>query len=200
VKNPFDPGYFSENDLQQAGFKTLGKSVRIAKNCTIIGLENIEIGNNVRIDGYCSLIAANPGFLKIGSFIHIGAYSLLSAGSGITIEDFAGLSQSVKIYSQSDDYTGNHLTNPTVPEKFTGVTRGMVTVHRHVIIGSGSVILPSVTIGEGCAVGALSLVNRSLEEWGIYTGCPTKKIRDRSKQLLTLEKRLLTENTSTLLP
>ncbi len=191
--NPFNPGYYNEHDLKQAGFNALGHNVQIAKNCTIIGLENIEIGNNVRIDGYCSIIAAGSGWLKLGSHIHIGGYCLLSAGDGIHMEDFSGLSQGVRIYSRTDDYSGKHLTNPTVPEKYTGITRGTVTLGCHVIIGSGSVILPKVSIGEGTSVGALSLVNKSLDSWGVFVGCPAKRLKDRSKRLLELEAELRQE-------
>lgn len=192
--NPFNPGYYNEHDLKEAGFKAIGQNVQIARNCTIIGLENIEIGNNVRIDGYCSIIAAGSGWLKLGSFIHIGGYCLLSAGDGIHMEDFSGLSQGVRIYSRTDDYSGNHLTNPTVPGKYTGITRGTVTLGRHVIIGSGSVILPKVSIGEGSSVGALSLVTKSLESWGVFFGCPARRLKDRSKRLLELEADLRQEN------
>jgi acetyltransferase-like isoleucine patch superfamily enzyme len=193
MNNPFDPGYFAEGDLRDAGFKTIGHNVRIAKNCTIIGLPNIEIGSNVRIDGYCSIIAADGGSLRIGSFVHIGGYCLLSAGDGIALDDFAGLSQGVHIYSRTDDYSGKYLTNPTVPKQFTGITGGQVTLGRHVIIGSGTVILPRVTIGEGSSVGALSLVTKSLESWGVYGGCPATKLKARSKGLLELEGQMMRE-------
>jgi acetyltransferase-like isoleucine patch superfamily enzyme len=190
MPNPFDPGYYTEHDLKDAGFKRLGRNLRIDKNCTIIGLENIELGDNVRIDSYCTIVAAGNGWLKLGSYIHIGGYCLLSAGSGIHMEDFSGLSHGVKVYSRSDDYTGKYMTNPTVPEKYTGVHQGPVILGRHVIIGCGSVILPNLTIGEGSSVGALSLVSKSLDPWGIYVGCPADKVKDRSNRLLELEAEL----------
>ena len=193
ITKPFDSGYYSEDDLKNAGFKSLGKNVRIAINNTIIGLENITIGDNVRIDGYCSIIAAKDGWLNIGSYIHIGGWCFLSAGDGIRMEDFSGLSQGVKIYSRTDDYSGKHLTNPTIPEKFTKVTQGTVVLGRHVIIGAGSVILPKVTIGDGSSVGALSLVTKDLGDWGIYAGCPAKLLKARSKRLLELEMQLKKE-------
>jgi galactoside O-acetyltransferase len=111
----------------------------------------------------------------------------MSAGDGIRLEVFSGISQAVRIYSSTDDYSGKQLKNPTVPEKYTGVTRGRVVLWRHVIIGSGSVILPGVTIGEGSAVEALSLVTKSLDPWGHYFGCPAKRLKHTSKQLLELE-------------
>ncbi|RDD82676.1 acyltransferase [Dyella tabacisoli] len=188
--NPFLTEYMEEGELRSLGFKAVGKNVRIARNNTIAGLENIEIGDNVRIDPYCSIIATGTGWLKIGSYVHIAGYCLLSAGDGIQMDDFSGISQGVHVYSRTDDYTGEALTNPTVPSKYTKVRGGTVHLSRHVIIGSGSVILPQVTIGEGSSVGALSLVTRSLEPWGIYTGTPARKLKARSQKMLTIEKAL----------
>jgi acetyltransferase-like isoleucine patch superfamily enzyme len=193
MSNPFNSSYYNEEELAEFGFKSIGTNVQIAKNCTIVGLSNISIGNNVRIDGYCAIIAAGNGWLNIGSFIHIGGWCYLSAGDGITMEDFSGLSQGVKIYSRTDDYTGKSLTNPTVPEHFTSITHGAVTLKKHVIIGSGTVILPKVTIGEGSSVGALSLVTKSLDSWGVYFGSPVKRLKNRSKRLLELETKLIEE-------
>lgn len=190
----FNLGYYSENDLKQAGIKQVGTNVMIYKNCTIVGLQNISIGDNVRIDAYCSIIVPRDGFLRIGSYVHIGGFCHLSAGDGITMEDFSGLSQRVSIYSRTDDYGGEYLTNPTVPVEYTGYHGGPVTLKRHVIIGSGSVILPGVTIGEGSSVGALALVNKSLDAWGVYAGCPARFFKARSKKLLDHEKKLVKRN------
>jgi galactoside O-acetyltransferase len=190
--NPFDRGYYTEADLQEAGFRRLGRDVRIAKDCTIIGLENIELGNHVRIDSGACLLAGG-GSLRVGSYVHIAAQALLAAGAGIVMEDFSGLSHGVRIYSRTDDYTGRHLTNPTVPAEYTGVVSGEVVLGRHVIIGSGSVVLPRVQVGEGSAVGALSLVTKSLEPWGVYFGAPVKRLKNRSQKLLELEAKLRAE-------
>lgn len=193
--NPFDPGYLNEEELDSAGFKKIGRNVRIAKTCTIVGLPNIEVGNNVRIDGYCSIIAAGSGFVRIGSFVHVAGYCGIYAGYGCTMEDFSGLSAGVRIYTGTDDYSGRFLTNPTVPAKYTGVRTGAVVLRRHVIVGTGAVILPGVVAEEGACVGALSLVSRSLDAWTIYGGCPAKPLKERSRALLDLEKRLLAELT-----
>ena len=59
------------------------------------------------------------------------------------------------------------------------------------IIGSGSTILPRVILAEGAAVGSMSLVNKSLEEWGIYAGIPCKRVKDRKREVLEKEKLLV---------
>ena len=189
--NPFDPGYYNEIELRKIGFKSVGSNVLIAKNNTIIGPENIQIGNNVRIDGFCSFIVPGDGSLILGSNIHIGGYCFLSAHNGIKIDDLSTLSQGVKIYTRNDDYSGQFLTNPTVPEIYRGVSYGPVHLLRHSVIGSNSIILPDIIIGIGVSVGAQSLVKSNLDNWGVYAGSPTKKIKERSKQLLTLEQSYL---------
>ena len=78
-----------------------------------------------------------------------------------------------------------------VETEFLNVNIKPVSIGRHVIIGSGSVILPGVRIGEGSSVGPLSLVTKSLDEWGVYLGVPAKKIKRRKKDLLEQEKLLL---------
>lgn len=189
----FNTGYFDEHVLRMNGFKSVGSNVMISKNCTIVGAENISIGSNVRIDAYTTLIATGDGYIDIGSYIHIGTCCLLIGGDGIVMEDFSGLSHGVKIFSRADDLSGEYLVNPLVPEKYTHVTRGCVTLKRHVVVGASSVIVPNVTIDEGTVVGALGLVSRSLPPWSIFLGNPLKKIKDRSKTLLKYENELLGE-------
>lgn len=192
-KNPFKTEYFTERELRTFGFKAIGENVKIAKNCNISGLSNISIGNNVIIDAYCSIIATGNGKLKIGSFIHIGAFCHMLASGGIDLKDFSGLSQGVKIYSKTDDYSGHSLTNPTIPDKYKSVKKGKVILHEHVVIGSGSVILPNVKIGEGTAVGALSLVSSNLDSWMIYIGNPLRKLTKRSRELLDEKEKFYNE-------
>jgi len=190
----FGPTHYSEVELAGEGFRSLGKNVRIARNCTIIGAENISIGDNVRIDGYCTLVATGNGYINLGSYIHIGGYCVLLAGEGITMEDFSGLSWGVQVYTKSDDFSGRYMTNPTVPTKYTGVKGGPVDMKRHTIVGANSVILPKVTLEEGVAVGAMSLVSKKLASWGIYSGFPAKRIKERSCKLLEYEKLLIADN------
>jgi acetyltransferase-like isoleucine patch superfamily enzyme len=58
-------------------------------------------------------------------------------------------------------------------------------------VGTGAIIFPGVVISEGAAVGALSIVNKSLDSWGMFVGQPARKIKDRSKNILKLEEKFL---------
>lgn len=180
--------FYSENELEEIGFKFLGKNVLISRKASIYGADRMIIGNNVRIDDFSIL----SGSIELGNYIHIAAYCALFGGSkGIQMMDFSALSSRCAIYALTDDYTGSTMTNPTIPDKYKNVYEKKVILEKHVIVGTGTSILPGVTLGEGAAVGSMSLVNHSIDGWGIYVGCPCRKIKDRSKQLLEFEKELM---------
>ncbi len=187
MKNPFNLGYYKTEELKNFGFLSIGDNVQIAKTCNIVGIENISIGNNVRIDAFTTIVSSKKEKIIIGSNIHIGAYCYLSGNYGMEIYDFSNISQSVKLYTNSDDFSGNSMTNSTIPDKYKNISFGKIILKKHVIIGSGSVVMPSVILEEGVAIGALSFVNKSLKEWRIYIGCPVKTLKERSRKIIELE-------------
>ncbi|MGL6373609.1 hypothetical protein ACSZMY_08205 [Aeromonas hydrophila] len=67
------------------------------------------------------------------------------------------------------------MTNPMVPSEYTNVKHADVKLEKHVVIGSGSLLLPGITLHEGVAVGALSMVRTDCEAFSIYMGVPAKK-------------------------
>lgn len=178
--------FLTEKQLNEMGFAALGHNVLISDKASIYGAHRIKIGNNVRIDDFCVLSAGNGG-IEIGNYVHIAVFALLIGAGKITVSDFAGVSSRVSIYSSNDDYSGLFLTNPTVPVEYTNVTHADVYLGKHVIIGSGSVVLPGVILHDGVAVGSLSLVTKDCDEFGIYIGSPAKKIKNRKRDLLELE-------------
>lgn len=183
--------FYNVEELKELGLKKYGENVLISRNAILYNPEDIEIGNNVRIDDFTTI----SGKVKLGSYIHIAQFCGLYGGkAGIFFEDFAGLSSKSIIYATSNDYSGESMTNPMVPEKYKKTDKNApVCLGRHVVVGCMSVILPGVTIGEGSSVGAMSMVTKSLESWGVYAGIPVKKIKDRSKKLLELEQEFIME-------
>ena len=177
--------YYSEEELLTLGFKSIGTDVRLSRKASIYGIENMAIGNHVRIDDFCVL----SGHITIGNYVHINPFTGIFAGrEGVTLGDYANLSSRITIYAVSDDYSGEFMTSPLLPESCTNIRHAAVNVAKHTIIGTGTTILPGVNIGIGCAVGAMSLVKEDLPAWGIYAGIPCRRIKDRSKNLLQYEK------------
>ena len=182
--------FYSDSELRELGLKRCGRNVLISRNAIIYRPEELEIGSNVRIDDFVTI----SGKVLLGNYIHIAQHTSLYGGTkGIIMEDFSGLSSHVTIYAVSNDYSGEFMTNPTVPDKYTCGTEAAVHLGKHVIIGCMSVVLPGVTIPIGCSVGAMSLCNKDLVEWGIYAGIPAKRIKERRKDLLGLEEALMSK-------
>lgn len=178
--------HYSRQELLSLGLKKIGNNVLISKDAKLYSPEKISIGNNVRVDDFCIL----SGSIEIQNNVHLAPGVQLAAGSGeILIKSFAGLAFNTVVTASSDDFSGKSLTGPTVPEQYRKHKKiEKIVVGRHVLIGTSCVILPGVEIGDGSSVGALSLVSKSLEGWGIFIGVPAKKIKNRNKELLALEK------------
>ena len=180
--------FYTEEELHSIGFKAVGHHVYISKKCSIYSPEQMEIGNYVRIDDFCIL----SGKIILHNYIHIAAYSALYGGNkGICIDDFANLSSRTTVYARNDDYSGMSLSNPMIPNQYKQVIEDKVCIKKHVLIGSGCVILPGVTLHEGCVLGAMSFLKTDVEAWSIYAGVPAVYKKKRKNHLLQLEKQFL---------
>lgn len=183
-------GILSHDQISDMGFASVGKNVILSDRASFYNCGNITIGDNVRIDDYC-VLSAGEGGIELGSHMHFAVFTSIMGAGRIRFGSFGGTSSRVSIYSSNDDYSGEMLTGPQFPREFTDVTDADVSIGEHVIIGSGSVILPGVVLEDGVAVGALSLVNKSLAGFAIYSGVPARKVSIRKRGLLEQESRFL---------
>ncbi|CAN5253355.1 acyltransferase [soil metagenome] len=184
--------FLPQEALESLGFGRLGVGVLIHPSVILINCGQISLGDFVRIDAFTILSARQT--ITLGRNVHIGAHCILTGQESIALADFSGLSHGVKIYASSDDFSGTTMTNPTAPQRYRQVESRPVHIGRHAVVGSGTVILPGSEIGEGCAVGAMSLVNSSIDAWDIYAGIPAKKIGVRNRALLELEAQWLSDD------
>ena len=180
--------FLTHEQLMSMGFKFVGKNVLISDKASVYNADQIEIGDHSRIDDFCVL----SGKIKIGRNVHVAVFCNVAGGSvGVTLCDFSGLAYGCQVFSQTDDYSGRSLTNPTVPAKYKKETKKAVKIGRHCIVGTQSVIFPGVELGEGSSVGAMSMVTKSTEEWSVNFGIPAKRLKGRSRDLLQLEQEYL---------
>jgi galactoside O-acetyltransferase len=184
--------FYADSEMEDLGLKEYGSNVRISRKSSIYDPDKVSIGHDVRIDDFTIL----SGQVKLGSFVHIAAYTAIYGQCGVVMEDFSGLSARVLVYTVSDDFSGEGMTNPMVPMDYKRMVEGPVRLGRHSIVGAGSIIMPGVQIGEGAAVGAMSLVRENLDPWIIYCGIPCRAVKARRKGILELEKKLLTSLSS----
>ncbi len=183
--------YHTQLELEDMGFKRIGTNVKISVSANIYNCEEIEIGDNSRIDDFCVI----SGNIKIGRNVHVTPQCLVAGGEkGIVFEDFTTIAYGVQVFTQSDDYSGRTMTNSTIPEKYKDISKKKVTIEKHSIVGAGSIIMPGITLSEGTSIGAMSLVLEDTLPWSIYVGSPARKKKARSKDLLVLEQQYMNES------
>src|SRR3989338_4170986 len=106
-------------------------------------------------------LVQNKKGLNLGRKTDIRAFTYINAKNGVIIEDFVQIGAHCSIYSVS-----------TIDNK-----EGKVALKKNCKVGSHSVIMPDVTIGENSIVGALSFVNRDVPPNVVAGGIPVKIIR-----------------------
>lgn len=104
--------------------------------------------------------------LKLGKRTDIGAFTYINASSGVDIDDEVQIGSHCSIYSVS-----------TIDGK-----NGKVTLHRNARIGSHSVVMPGVSVGENSIVGAFSFVNKDVPPNVIALGVPAKVLRELKEE------------------
>jgi galactoside O-acetyltransferase len=185
-----ETSFYTRTELSRLGLAAFGEQVLISRKCSIYRPETISLGHHVRIDDFC-VLSGGEG-IRLGNYIHIGCFCALYGGAGIVMGDYSGLAARVAVYSESDDFSGASMTNPTVAMAFKpGYRRGAVVLRRHALIGTNATVLPGVVLDDGAAVGAHSLVIRSCRAWSFYMGSPAVRVQDRKRDILELERRFL---------
>ena len=103
--------------------------------------------------------------LKLGKCVDIGAFSYINAKNNVTMNDYVQLGSHCSIYSVS-----------TIDNK-----KGPVVLKKNCRIGSHSVVMPGITIGENAIVGAFSFVTRDIPDNTVAYGTPATVIRKLKK-------------------
>jgi galactoside O-acetyltransferase len=170
--------------------KRCGTDVKIGPHVVIRYPELVSIGDHVAIDDFTYITTS----LEIGRYVHIGPHcSIIGGVSGqCTMHDFSGLGAGCRLICVSGDFFGSGLIHPFIPPRYRGELHGApIIFEKFAILGTGSIVHPGVTFGEGAAVGSASLVMKSLEPWCVYFGVPAKFYKQREKvTLLEYEEKL----------
>ncbi len=163
-------------------FKTIGKNVKWFERTVFIKPEAISLGDNIQIDDFVLINGGQETLIHHN--VHIASFTTIIGGGRFVIKPFAGLSAGCRIITGSDDFSGQSLTNPTVPKDYKNLNLGAIEIGRHALIGSNCVIMPNITIGEGTIVSAGAIINKDLEPWSIYVGYNPKKVGQRDKKTI----------------
>ena len=117
-------------------------------------------------------IVQNKDNLKLGYKTDIGAFTYINAKNKVTIEDYVQIGSHCSIYSIS-----------TIDNK-----EGPIVLKKNCRIGTHSVVMPNVTVGENSIIGAFSFVNRDIPENSIAFGTPVRVVKKLTeKEIKKLE-------------
>lgn len=130
-----------------------GRHCRVEPTVSLRFSENISIGDNSFINHYCLLWAGKKTKIVIGKNVLLGP--------------------GVKIFTASHGIQKGILINRQPWEEDD------VIIGNDVWIGADVVILKGTHIGDGCVVGAGSVITGQLENNSIYAGVPARFIQLR---------------------
>ena len=117
----------------------------------------------------------SPSRLAVGDHVWVWHHSILDATEGLIIEEGCQIGAWVGIFTHGSEASirllGQTFINIHNSERI-GYTRGSVKIGAYTFVGVGSAILPGVTIGRGCLIGAGALVSKDVPDYSIVVGRP----------------------------
>jgi|APFre7841882590_1041340.scaffolds.fasta_scaffold01068_5 acetyltransferase-like isoleucine patch superfamily enzyme len=175
-KKPF--WYRLSNVKNRFLFGSYGKDVYIESGVVINRPRFVHVGNHVRIKRNTS-INLHPRdkkskeiLLFLGDHVIISEGCFISACNRLVIEENVGVSPNVMIIDNS-----RVLGNVGLPSKEQDLKIGSVHIGADSWIAYGACILPNVTIGKHCIIGALSVVNKDIPPYSLAVGSPAKVVK-----------------------
>ena len=156
----------------------------ISKSIEVYG--NLRCGKNVRIDDGCIF----TGDVEIGDYVHIAPYCVFHAGAGIKIGSFSGFSAFSTFHTACDDFTGETLFGPTVPEHLKNVKEMPMEIGEFVIFGVKASVVSVPRIPDGVALGGHSMLLSEPDPWSVYAGSPARRVGPRNKACSVIAREL----------
>jgi virginiamycin A acetyltransferase len=138
----------------------------------------IVIGADVFIDSFVKIKpVGGSGDLQIGEGSFINSGCVLYTGNGIRIGRKSAIAANCTFAPVNHAYAAR---NTLITDQGFLPSKGGIAMGDDVWIGANCVILDGADIGDGCVVGAGSIVRGKLDAYGVYAGSPLKKIGERT--------------------
>lgn len=165
------------------GLGSLGKGTIIIRPYNITGRKHIFIGKNSQILQHSLMLAVSnyesveySPSIEIGENVYIGRYAYFVACTQIQIGEGCVLSEHVYITDLNHGYDprAGLILKQAIENK------GPVILGANCFLGYRTTVVPGVTLGEWCIVGANSVVTRSFPAYSMIAGAPAKLIKTYS--------------------
>jgi acetyltransferase-like isoleucine patch superfamily enzyme len=134
----------------------------------------LTTGHGCRLD----LLGVGEKTLFIGKNCEMGDYVHIVAHENVKIGDNCLMASKIFISDTNHgDYSGENQSSPETPPNDRKLISRPVSIGNNVWIGENVCILPGVKIGNGCIIGANSVVNKDIPDNCIIAGAPAKVVK-----------------------
>ena len=175
-------GQLRLEELEQAKIRSNYPGVVIHKDVFINGLEQgkLRIDTGVRVEKGSILSLGDDfighGSLQVGESTWIGQYNNIRTGNAsISIGKNCLVSQFCSLIGANHKITRGKI----IRQSPLDTRKVNVIIGDDVWLGAGSTIMPGVSLGNGCVVGANSVITKSIPGDEIWAGVPARKIGER---------------------
>ena len=111
--------------------------------------------------------------VQINDYVHMVAMERISIGNNVLMASHVFISD-----NSHGSYKGDSRdSNPTIPPTEREYVTAPVSIGNNAWIGEGVCIMPGVNIGEGCVIGAHSIVTKDIPDYCIAVGSPAKVVK-----------------------
>lgn len=142
-------------------------------------INNVHLGNNVKIAKRCSVFGSREYILEIGHDTYIGMNSTINGFSAqLKIGAHVSIAQNVNIMTDSGPNASPML------QQIYPIVKEETEIGDHCWIGASTTIMPGVKLGDFCIVAANSYVNTSFDDYSIIGGTPARLIKKIDPALL----------------
>lgn len=172
--------------LWRGRLQSVGNGFHVGRGALIEGGQYIKIGTQFNAREFLWIAAVNKyrefcyePVIEIGDNVLCSQNVHIAATNRVIIGDGVLFGSRIHVTDHSHGvYDGEFQDSPNIPPALRAISRGRpVVIERNVWLGDGVVVLPGVTIGEGCIIGANSVVSRSLPPWVVAVGAPAIPIK-----------------------
>lgn len=144
----------------------------VAQIETDVSINNVIIGNGVKIARRCSIYGSPDSILQIGEHSYIGMNCIINGWAAqVIIGRHVSVAQNVNIMADSGP-NASPLMQQVYP-----LTKAPVTLGDHCWIGASVIIMPGVTLGRCCVVATNSFVDQSFPNYSVIGGTPARLIK-----------------------
>lgn len=172
--------------LISGAFKKCGFGTRIEPPFRFFNLGQISLGRNVMINRNCWIqvledqVKSQDPKLIIESNAAIGMDATISVVRKVVIGEYVLLARNVYISDHSHAFS-----DIRVPIMDQGIDHvAAVIIGRHTWLGQNVVVLPGVSIGEHCVIGANSVVNSSIADFSVAAGVPARVVKRFNHEIM----------------